>query len=235
MTEKKLEHLQQGDIFFGEVTDSQGREQKFKRPYLTLSTESFNKINGFAIILPLSNSSRSSRNVGENVDSIPVITTHSNVQGYVLTQFPCPFYGEEIDTVKVSDTATPATIQKALTVYRAIISTTDYPCGKSFGQGDILEVTINEQRKNVVVLSENSFNKGHNTTWVAPINIDANKPTRGDHVVISELSATNRYVYVLCEHIKSVDLNARDFKLKPYRLSDEEKTDCQKALDTFII
>lgn len=83
-------------------------------------------------------------------------------------------------------------------------------------QGDIIKLNFNPQSGNeqagyrpAVVISNNFFNKKTNLTIVCPItNTNNHFPL---HVLLDERTQTTGVV--LCEHIKSVDLKERGFKV----------------------
>lgn len=82
-------------------------------------------------------------------------------------------------------------------------------------QGDIIKVNFNPQRgheqagyRPALVVSNNVFNEKTNLTMVCPItNTDNKFPL---HIPLDK--RTNTTGVVLCEHIRTLDLNAREYK-----------------------
>lgn len=82
-------------------------------------------------------------------------------------------------------------------------------------QGDIIKVNFNPQRgheqagyRPALVVSNNVFNEKTNLTMVCPItNTDNKFPL---HVSLDERTKTTGVV--LCEHIRAIDLNAREYR-----------------------
>ncbi len=83
-------------------------------------------------------------------------------------------------------------------------------------QGDIIKVNFNPQAgheqagyRPAVVVSNNFFNKKTNLVIVCPItNTDNKFPL---HIPLDERTETTGII--LCEHIKSLDLKARQYKI----------------------
>ena len=82
-------------------------------------------------------------------------------------------------------------------------------------QGDIIKVNFNPQRgheqagyRPALVVSNNVFNEKTNLTMVCPItNTDNKFPL---HIHLDKRTKTTGVV--LCEHIRTLDLNAREYK-----------------------
>lgn len=82
-------------------------------------------------------------------------------------------------------------------------------------QGDIIKVNFNPQRgheqagyRPALVVSNNVFNEKTNLTMVCPItNTDNKFPL---HISLDKRTKTTGVV--LCEHIRTLDLNAREYK-----------------------
>ena len=82
-------------------------------------------------------------------------------------------------------------------------------------QGDIIKVNFNPQRgheqagyRPALVVSNNVFNEKTNLTMVCPItNTDNKFPL---HIPLDKRTKTTGVV--LCEHIRTLDLNAREYK-----------------------
>jgi mRNA-degrading endonuclease toxin of MazEF toxin-antitoxin module len=230
----KLKYLNSGDIILGEVKDAKGHEQNGYRTLLVISDSSFNEANDFVIVMPLSRTGRNNEN-----DAIEVKTVHGNVEGYVLTQHIAPFYEGNITVpsskVKVVDYATTNTMEKAFERYNAITAYTKY-LAVNLSQGDIVKTIIGGKKINAVVLSENSFNNIHNTVWVAPITVTTIKHSRDDHVLIKEFTdeEASKYYYILCEHVKNIDIQAREVEKSNLMITESELTSCLNALNKFI-
>lgn len=231
--QKNLNKLKKGEIFFGEVKDTQGHEQKGERPLLVISEDSFNAGNDFVLVMPLSNKGRKSD------DAFEIETVNGNVKGYVLTQHISPYYEDFITSnslkVDVVDFAVQSTIVKVFEMYNAITAITSYKAN-NFQQGDIVKATVAGKRINAVVLSESSFNQVHNTVWVAPIVTAKTKQLRGDHVLIQEFSdeINSKYSYVLCEHVKNIEIKARKVEKIKKTITNNELKKCNEALSTFL-
>ncbi|MFI3173985.1 MAG: type II toxin-antitoxin system PemK/MazF family toxin [Bacillota bacterium] len=83
-------------------------------------------------------------------------------------------------------------------------------------QGDIIKLNFNPQRgheqsgyRPALVVSNNFFNQKCNLTIVCPItNTDREFPL---HIPLDSRTTTTGYV--LCEHIKSLDLKNRNYRL----------------------
>ncbi len=82
-------------------------------------------------------------------------------------------------------------------------------------QGDIIKVNFNPQRgheqagyRPALVVSNNVFNEKTNLTMVCPItNTDNKFPL---HISLDKRTKTTGVV--LCEHVRTLDLNAREYK-----------------------
>lgn len=83
-------------------------------------------------------------------------------------------------------------------------------------QGDIIIINFNPQqgheqagKRPAVVVSNNFFNAKSNMTLVCPItNINNNYPL---HIPLDERTRTKGVI--LCEHIKALDITARQYKI----------------------
>ncbi len=90
-------------------------------------------------------------------------------------------------------------------------------------QGDIIKVNFNPQSgheqagyRPAVVLSNNFFNQKTNLTIVCPItNTNNNFPL---HIPLDERTVTTGVI--LCEHVKALDLSARQYKVAETLPSD---------------
>ena len=82
-------------------------------------------------------------------------------------------------------------------------------------QGDIIKINFNPQAgheqagyRTAVVVSNNFFNKKTNLTFVCPItNTVSDFPL---HVGLDERTTTTGFI--MCQHIKALDINARPYK-----------------------
>lgn len=83
-------------------------------------------------------------------------------------------------------------------------------------QGDIIKINFNPQAgheqagyRPAIVVSNNFFNEKTNLTIVCPItNTNNHFPL---HIPLDNRTSTTGVI--LCEHIRALDLNARDFKV----------------------
>lgn len=83
-------------------------------------------------------------------------------------------------------------------------------------QGDIIKINFNPQAgheqagyRPAIVVSNNFFNEKTNLTIVCPItNTNNHFPL---HILLDNRTSTTGVI--LCEHIRALDLNARDFKV----------------------
>lgn len=82
-------------------------------------------------------------------------------------------------------------------------------------QGDIIKINFNPQKgheqagyRPAVVVSNDCFNEKTGLTLLCPITNTNNKFPL--HISLDERTKTTGYI--LCEHIKSLDLEARDYR-----------------------
>lgn len=83
-------------------------------------------------------------------------------------------------------------------------------------QGDVIKINFNPQAgheqagyRPAIVVSNNFFNEKTNLTIVCPItNTNNHFPL---HIPLDNRTSTTGVI--LCEHIRALDLNARDFKV----------------------
>lgn len=83
-------------------------------------------------------------------------------------------------------------------------------------QGDIIKLNFNPQAgheqagyRPAVVISNNFFNSKTNLSIVCPISNTNNKFPL--HIPLDDRTKTTGYI--LCQHVKSLDLSQRDFKI----------------------
>lgn len=229
LQKKKITDLQKGDIFKEEIKDAVGSEQKGFRPLMVISEQSFNRLNGYVLVCPLS------KQEYNEPDGIKVKTEHGNIIGYVLTQHLFPFYWEDDSSiVKVNDTVTSDTMEKCIEVFKAIIAVTDYRYS-GFNQGDIVEVDYQNSRIYAVVLSENSFNQLHNSVWVAPILIENEWDEQMDHILLkNHVLFKNSYGLAYVNEIRNVNIKFRNVAKTGYKVSTNELEQCIDVLNTFL-
>lgn len=229
---KELKDLNRGDIFKEEMSDTAGSEQKGYRPYLVVSDYSFNNLNGYAIVCPLS------KQKYEEPDGISVETVNSLVSGYVLTQHISPYYPnyvtKEKPFVKVVDSADENTLNKCLKVFKAISTLTSFKT-RGFSQGEIIQFDHQDERLMGIVLSENSFNQTHNSIWVAPILVEAVCDGQADHVCLNNKDLFNGQVGIIyLEAFRNIHSTSRNVKKLNVTTSNAELKKCLDILNIFF-
>ncbi|WP_324729076.1 type II toxin-antitoxin system PemK/MazF family toxin [Lysinibacillus fusiformis] len=229
---KELKDLNRGEIFKEEVKDAKGSEQKGYRPFMVVSDHSFNTMNGYALVCPLSNKEYS------EPDGIEVKTKKSVITGWVLTQHLTPYLSIYINnndsTVNVVDEAEDDNVEKCLEVFKAISTKTEHKHGE-FNQGEIVKLNLYNDQIYAVVLSENSFNECHNSVWVAPIIIKSNYDEEPDHVSLkNEKLFDNESGIVYVEAVRNINVEVRNVEKTNVSLSVSELNKCLDILNIFF-
>lgn len=229
---KELKDLNRGEIFKEEVKDAKGSEQKGHRPLMVVSDYSFNMENGYALVCPLS------KQEYDEPDGIQVKTRKSLVSGWVLTQHLTPYYPEYIKNktsmVTIVDEVEEEVLKSCLEVFKAISAKTNHSY-KGLNQGEIIELNMNGNRKNAVVLSENSFNQCHNSVWVAPIVIETSFNEEPDRVTVEHKELfDNNYGIVYVTEVRNIQAEVRAVKKMNVLLNDVQLKKCLDILNVFF-
>lgn len=227
---KKIKDLQRGEIIKDTLQNVTGHEQRGYRPLLVVSDQTFNEINGYAIVCPLSNQHY------KVPDGIPVNTQRSVISGYVLTQHLIHHYEDINGTpVTVYDEATNETVENCLEVFKSIALITDYQYS-GINQGEIVEVDfVNGQKILAAVLSENSFNSDHNSIWVSPIICEEIEDGQIDHVhLTNSLLFDKKFGVAYIEATRNIDPQARNVLRTGHKVTQQELEDCLEILNVFF-
>ncbi|HFJ9273330.1 type II toxin-antitoxin system PemK/MazF family toxin [Bacillus cereus] len=229
---KELKELNRGEIFKEEVRDAKGSEQRGYRPFMVVSDHAFNRINGYALVCPLSNQEYL------EPDGIKIKTQQSLITGWVLTQHITPYLssyiGNSDSMVTIVDEAEEDSVDKCLEVFKAISTKTEYEYN-GLNQGEIVKLDLGNKQCHAVVLSENSFNKHHNSVWVAPIIIEDGYDEEPDHVNIEaeELFGNGRGIAYI-EAIRNIHPKERNLEKANVSVSTSELENCLEILNIFF-
>lgn len=230
--QKELKDLNRGDIFKEEMKGTMGSEQKGYRPLMVVSDYSFNMLNGYVIVCPLSNQAY------DEPDGIIVKTEKSIVSGYALTQHLSPYYSNYIagekSFVNVIDKAEEPMVNKCLEVFKAISTRTSFEVN-GFSQGEIIRFSYGKERVFAIVLSENSFNQSHNSLWVAPITVETVCDGQADHVCLEYKEIFNGGIGIAyIEAFRNIHIASRNIEKLNVSVSKNDLNKCLEILNIFF-